>query len=135
MLASARTTVELEVSRSVPDVSTKPDCRMCAVPELPQYFVPGVENLSDTNRIELIRVVPRELLLFEGLARVYFGGEEAHGLSPYKPRYLSEMDPTSKSEHYLIRFYSLQNNALQFAIVLSWYLFQRAPSEKASPDA
>ena len=34
-LASARTTTELEVLRNVPNVSTQPDSRMCAVPELP----------------------------------------------------------------------------------------------------
>lgn len=72
---------------------------MCAVPELPKYFVARVENLSDANRIELIRAIPRESLLFKGLAWVHFGSGEDHELSPFKPWYWSMVDSTSKSEH------------------------------------
>ena len=99
-LASAFKETETDVSWRVPDISTKPDCRMRAITKLPQYFVTGVENLSNTNRVELIGGVPGESLFFEGLAWVHFGGEEvAHGLRPCPPRYLLETGSASKSEH------------------------------------
>ena len=104
LLASACAEAETDVSGSVPDISTKPDCRMRPIPKLPEHFVPRVENISNTNGVELIGGVPGESLLFEGSARVHFGGEEiAHGLRPCPPRCLLETGSASKSEHYSTR--------------------------------
>ena len=116
LLASACTETETDVSWSVPDVSTKPDCRMRAITKLPQYFVPGVENLSITNGVELIGGVPGESLLFEGLAWVHFGGEEvAHGLRLCPPRCLSETGSASKSKHNSI--YSTRSRRMRCKIL------------------
>jgi hypothetical protein len=92
---------EIGRSSTVPYVATKPTCRMCAISELPQYFVPGVENLSNSNGVKLISSVPGKCFLFEGLPQVNFGaGKEAcRWLST--PRYTSRIGSLSKSDHYM----------------------------------
>jgi hypothetical protein len=62
--------VESEGSRSVPDIPTKPDCRVRAITELPKYFVAAVEYLTNMDGIELIMAVVRETLLFQRYTRV-----------------------------------------------------------------
>jgi len=62
----------------IPDVPTKPNSRICTIPEFPQHFVARVENLSNPNWIELIRAIPGESLLFERFVQVRFGSREAH---------------------------------------------------------
>jgi hypothetical protein len=67
---------------------------------LAQYFVIGVEDLSNANRIELIGLVPRESLFFERFSAVNFGRVESHELPPPNSWYFPEMESASQSEHF-----------------------------------
>ena len=66
----------------IPDVSTKPNCKIRAIPKFPQQFVARVENLSNADRVELIRAVPGKLFLFERFVWVDSGSREVYDPSP-----------------------------------------------------